>query len=167
MSILQSTPLQNRQLSAIERHPSQPRHLLVSKLRRYHPTPPNSNQPPLSELHPSTPSIPNHKISKVPITAIEKPRLPRHQTSIVETSELQPVTTMSASITSAQVKEHASPEKGLYIIIDNSVYSMADFADEHPGGSKILKRVGGKGKLIPSLTFLIFLLQHRDRQQEG
>lgn len=52
---------------------------------------------------------------------------------------------MSASITAAQVKEHATPEKGLYIIIDNSVYSMADFADEHPGGSKILKRVGGKG----------------------
>lgn len=52
---------------------------------------------------------------------------------------------MSESITSAQVKEHATPEKGLYIIIDNSVYSMASFADEHPGGSKILKRVGGKG----------------------
>jgi cytochrome b involved in lipid metabolism len=52
---------------------------------------------------------------------------------------------MSESITPAQVKEHATPEKGLYIIIDNSVYSMASFADEHPGGSKILKRVGGKG----------------------
>jgi cytochrome b involved in lipid metabolism len=52
---------------------------------------------------------------------------------------------MSASLTSAQVKEHATPEKGLYIIIDNAVYSMASFADEHPGGSKILKRVGGKG----------------------
>ncbi|KAI4747113.1 hypothetical protein E4T50_02602 [Aureobasidium sp. EXF-12298] len=51
---------------------------------------------------------------------------------------------MSESITPAQVKEHATPEKGLYIIIDNSVYSMASFADEHPGGSKILKRVGGK-----------------------
>ncbi|KAI4798291.1 hypothetical protein E4T44_11868 [Aureobasidium sp. EXF-8845] len=51
---------------------------------------------------------------------------------------------MSASLTSAQVKEHATPEKGLYIIIDNAVYSMASFADEHPGGSKILKRVGGK-----------------------
>lgn len=56
---------------------------------------------------------------------------------------------MSASITAAQVKEHATPEKGLYIIIDNSVYSMADFADEHPGGSKILKRVGGKGMYKP------------------
>jgi len=25
---------------------------------------------------------------------------------------------------------------------------MADFADEHPGGSKILKRVGGKGEFL-------------------
>jgi hypothetical protein len=67
---------------------------------------------------------------------------------------------MSESMTSAQVKEHATPEKGLYIIIDNSVYSMASFADEHPGGSKILKRVGGKGMFLiihwtPSLQMLI------------
>ncbi|CAD0018579.1 unnamed protein product [Aureobasidium pullulans] len=51
---------------------------------------------------------------------------------------------MSASITAKEVKDHASPDNGLYIIIDNAVYSMAEFADEHPGGSKILKRVGGK-----------------------
>jgi cytochrome b involved in lipid metabolism len=57
---------------------------------------------------------------------------------------------MSESLTPAQVKEHSTPETGLYIIIDNSVYSMASFADEHPGGSKILKRVGGKGK--PSIS---------------
>ncbi|KAG9587311.1 hypothetical protein KCU77_g7012, partial [Aureobasidium melanogenum] len=52
---------------------------------------------------------------------------------------------MSKSITANEVKEHATPEKGLYIIIDKGVYSMADFVDEHPGGAKILKRVGGKG----------------------
>ncbi|CAD0040932.1 hypothetical protein D6C84_09068 [Aureobasidium pullulans] len=51
---------------------------------------------------------------------------------------------MSASITAKEVKDHASPDNGLYIIIDNAVYSMAEFADEHPGGAKILKRVGGK-----------------------
>ncbi|KAI4720062.1 hypothetical protein E4T48_03657 [Aureobasidium sp. EXF-10727] len=47
---------------------------------------------------------------------------------------------MSKSITAKEVKDHATPETGLYIIIDGSVYSMAEFADEHPGGSKILKR---------------------------
>ncbi|KAI5210104.1 hypothetical protein E4T39_00621 [Aureobasidium subglaciale] len=52
---------------------------------------------------------------------------------------------MSQSLTAKEVKDHAAPDNGLYIIIDNSVYSMQEFADEHPGGSKILKRVGGKG----------------------
>ncbi|EME42551.1 hypothetical protein DOTSEDRAFT_133179 [Dothistroma septosporum NZE10] len=51
---------------------------------------------------------------------------------------------MSKQITAAEVKEHASPEKGLYIIIDDGVYEMGGFVDEHPGGAKILKRVGGK-----------------------
>lgn len=55
---------------------------------------------------------------------------------------------MSDPITPSQVKAHATPETGLYIIIDNGVYSMADFADEHPGGAKILKRVGGKGVFV-------------------
>ncbi|KAF2030844.1 cytochrome b5 [Setomelanomma holmii] len=51
---------------------------------------------------------------------------------------------MSESLTTKQVAEHASVEQGLYIIIDNSVYKMDTFVDEHPGGAKILKRVGGK-----------------------
>jgi cytochrome b involved in lipid metabolism len=63
---------------------------------------------------------------------------------------------MSESITAAQVKEHSTPETGLYIIIDNSVYSMASFADEHPGGAKILKRVGGKGMFCFSIAPIYF-----------
>ncbi|GAB7344483.1 hypothetical protein MBLNU457_2320t1 [Dothideomycetes sp. NU457] len=51
---------------------------------------------------------------------------------------------MSKSITAKEVQEHNTVEKGLYIIIDNGVYEMAGFVDEHPGGAKILKRVGGK-----------------------
>jgi cytochrome b involved in lipid metabolism len=51
---------------------------------------------------------------------------------------------MSESLTAKQVAEHASVENGLYIIIDNGVYKMDTFVDEHPGGAKILKRVGGK-----------------------
>lgn len=70
---------------------------------------------------------------------------------------------MSKQFTTKDVQEHNTPEKvrvasywwhkdagvltvlqGLYIIIDNSVYEMGGFVDEHPGGAKILKRVGGK-----------------------
>jgi len=51
---------------------------------------------------------------------------------------------MSKSITAKEVQEHNTVDKGLYIIIDNGVYEMAGFVDEHPGGAKILKRVGGK-----------------------
>ncbi|QIW95967.1 hypothetical protein AMS68_001485 [Peltaster fructicola] len=51
---------------------------------------------------------------------------------------------MSKSFTTAEVADHSTPEKGLYIVIDGGVYEMAKFMDEHPGGSKILKRVGGK-----------------------
>lgn len=51
---------------------------------------------------------------------------------------------MSNSFTTKQVAEHDKVEKGLYIIIDGDVYGMAGFVDEHPGGAKILKRVGGK-----------------------
>ncbi|KAH7118992.1 cytochrome b5-like heme/steroid binding domain-containing protein [Dendryphion nanum] len=51
---------------------------------------------------------------------------------------------MSESLTVKQVAEHNSVENGLYIIIDGGVYGLKDFVDEHPGGAKILKRVGGK-----------------------
>lgn len=51
---------------------------------------------------------------------------------------------MSESLTTKQVAEHNTVENGLYIIIDGSVYKMDTFVDEHPGGAKILKRVGGK-----------------------
>jgi cytochrome b involved in lipid metabolism len=51
---------------------------------------------------------------------------------------------MSKQFSTSEVAEHASVEKGLYIIIDGGVFSMSSFVDEHPGGAKILKRVGGK-----------------------
>lgn len=51
---------------------------------------------------------------------------------------------MSKEFTANDVKESGSVEKGLHIIIDNDVYEMGGFVDEHPGGAKILKRVGGK-----------------------
>ncbi|EPS29129.1 putative cytochrome b5 [Penicillium oxalicum] len=51
---------------------------------------------------------------------------------------------MSKSFTPADVASHNSPDNGMYIIIDNSVYDVTKFVDEHPGGAKILKRVAGK-----------------------
>ncbi|KAF2835055.1 cytochrome b5 [Patellaria atrata CBS 101060] len=51
---------------------------------------------------------------------------------------------MSESLTAKQVAEHNTVDNGLYIIIDGSVYGLSSFMDEHPGGAKILKRVGGK-----------------------
>ncbi|KAE8144206.1 cytochrome b5-like heme/steroid binding domain-containing protein [Aspergillus avenaceus] len=51
---------------------------------------------------------------------------------------------MSQTFTSAEVASHNNADKGLYIIIDNTVYDVTNFVDEHPGGAKILKRVAGK-----------------------
>jgi len=51
---------------------------------------------------------------------------------------------MSKSISKKEVSEHSTVDKGLYIIIDNGVYELSGFVNEHPGGAKILTRVGGK-----------------------
>ncbi|KIW22701.1 uncharacterized protein PV07_10970 [Cladophialophora immunda] len=52
---------------------------------------------------------------------------------------------MSKTFTTADVAKHtATASDGMYIIIDGSVYDVTNFVDEHPGGAKILKRVGGK-----------------------
>ncbi|CAG7953165.1 unnamed protein product [Penicillium nalgiovense] len=51
---------------------------------------------------------------------------------------------MSKTFTPAEVASHKTPDQGLYIIVDNSVFDVTKFVDEHPGGAKILKRVAGK-----------------------
>ncbi|TLD34969.1 Acyl-CoA dehydrogenase [Venturia nashicola] len=51
---------------------------------------------------------------------------------------------MSKQLSTKEVSTHKSVEEGLWIIIDNEVYDVTKFIDEHPGGPKILKRVGGK-----------------------
>jgi len=51
---------------------------------------------------------------------------------------------MSKAFSTADVASHKDAESGMYIIIDTSVYDVTNFVDEHPGGSKILKRVAGK-----------------------
>ncbi|KAJ5207213.1 Cytochrome b5 [Penicillium cf. griseofulvum] len=51
---------------------------------------------------------------------------------------------MSQKFTPAEVAAHKTADEGLYIIIDNNVFDVTKFVDEHPGGAKILKRVAGK-----------------------
>ncbi|MCJ1367916.1 hypothetical protein MMC16_007052 [Acarospora aff. strigata] len=51
---------------------------------------------------------------------------------------------MAKPLSPTEISAHDTPEKGLYIIIDANVYDLTGFVDEHPGGAKILKRVGGK-----------------------
>lgn len=71
---------------------------------------------------------------------------------------------MSKTFTVAEVAKHKTEEEGVYIIIDSTVYDVTsmspvshdfpfpsglkrrktEFLDDHPGGAKILKRMGGK-----------------------
>jgi len=52
---------------------------------------------------------------------------------------------MFNTISASELSGHSSIDKGgLWITIDGNVYDLTGFVDEHPGGSKILKRVGGK-----------------------
>ncbi|KAH8761501.1 putative acyl-CoA dehydrogenase [Hyaloscypha sp. PMI_1271] len=50
---------------------------------------------------------------------------------------------MSKTFTQADVASHNKPND-LYIIVDEDVYDLTAFQDEHPGGKKILTRVAGK-----------------------
>ncbi|KAF5227589.1 hypothetical protein FOXYS1_16062, partial [Fusarium oxysporum] len=50
---------------------------------------------------------------------------------------------MSKVFTTSDVASHNKPGD-LYIIVDGDVYDLTKFQDDHPGGKKILQRVGGK-----------------------
>ncbi|ETS82087.1 hypothetical protein G7054_g5355 [Neopestalotiopsis clavispora] len=51
---------------------------------------------------------------------------------------------MSKSFSKKEVADHKTEADGIYIIVDDGVYDVTKFIDEHPGGSKILKRMAGK-----------------------
>ncbi|PWY86022.1 acyl-CoA dehydrogenase [Aspergillus heteromorphus CBS 117.55] len=50
---------------------------------------------------------------------------------------------MSKTFTKDDVASHAKPDN-LWVVIDEDVYDLTAFQDEHPGGKKILQRVAGK-----------------------
>ncbi|PHH66712.1 hypothetical protein CDD80_917 [Ophiocordyceps camponoti-rufipedis] len=51
---------------------------------------------------------------------------------------------MSQKYTPAQVSQHGDDSSGYWLIIEDGVYDISNFIDEHPGGPKILKRFAGK-----------------------
>ncbi|KAM0256296.1 hypothetical protein ACHAQJ_005061 [Trichoderma viride] len=48
------------------------------------------------------------------------------------------------SFTTADVGTHKDDGNGYWLIVEDGVYDVTKFLDEHPGGSKILKRFAGK-----------------------
>ncbi|KAI0514708.1 acyl-CoA dehydrogenase/oxidase [Xylaria bambusicola] len=50
---------------------------------------------------------------------------------------------MSKTFSKADVASHNKPDS-LWIVVDEDVYDLTKFQDEHPGGKKILSRVAGK-----------------------
>ncbi|KAK5637272.1 hypothetical protein RRF57_012984 [Xylaria bambusicola] len=50
---------------------------------------------------------------------------------------------MSKTFSKADVASHNKPDS-LWIVVDQDVYDLTKFQDEHPGGKKILSRVAGK-----------------------
>ncbi|BEJ13780.1 hypothetical protein CspHIS471_0309540 [Cutaneotrichosporon sp. HIS471] len=47
-------------------------------------------------------------------------------------------------IDGAEVAKHNSRENGVWIVVHDHVYDVADFLDEHPGGAEIILRYAGK-----------------------
>ncbi|KAJ1326614.1 Cytochrome b5-like Heme/Steroid binding domain-containing protein [Microdochium nivale] len=50
---------------------------------------------------------------------------------------------MSKSYTLKEVGEHKDGDS-MWLVVDNGVYDISNFLEEHPGGAKILKRMAGK-----------------------
>ncbi|KAJ3493888.1 hypothetical protein NLG97_g4446 [Lecanicillium saksenae] len=51
---------------------------------------------------------------------------------------------MSKTFAAAEVSKHKTKEDGLWLIIEGAVYDVTNFVDEHPGGARVIQRMGGK-----------------------
>ncbi|KAF1987909.1 hypothetical protein K402DRAFT_329641 [Aulographum hederae CBS 113979] len=54
----------------------------------------------------------------------------------------------SAVVTVDEIRKHASADS-LWLVVDNKVWDMTEFAPEHPGGTSILLRYAGKDATKP------------------
>ncbi|KAI9733021.1 MAG: hypothetical protein M1834_003566 [Cirrosporium novae-zelandiae] len=50
---------------------------------------------------------------------------------------------MAKTFSQSDVSSHSKPDN-LWIVVDEDIYDLTKFQDEHPGGKKILQRVAGK-----------------------
>ncbi|QSZ36685.1 hypothetical protein DSL72_006566 [Monilinia vaccinii-corymbosi] len=69
---------------------------------------------------------------------------PRYQTTADPNTYRTTKSKMSKTFSLSEVAAHKDAEKGMYIVVDENVYDVTNFLEEHPGGAKILKRVAGK-----------------------
>ncbi|EJP64067.1 hypothetical protein ACQRIT_001000 [Beauveria bassiana] len=51
---------------------------------------------------------------------------------------------MSKTFAAAEVSKHKDKDNGLWLIIEGNVYDVTTFVDEHPGGARVIQRMGGK-----------------------
>ena len=58
---------------------------------------------------------------------------------------------MSSSYTWDEVRQHTSPGD-LWLVIDNKVYDVSQWMDEHPGGDFVLLQKPAKTPPLPSRT---------------
>ena len=52
----------------------------------------------------------------------------------------------------AQVAEHTSEDKGVWLAIGGKVYDVTEFLQEHPGGEEVMTEVTGAAPASPSTT---------------
>ncbi|CEJ82499.1 Putative Cytochrome b5-like Heme/Steroid binding domain containing protein [[Torrubiella] hemipterigena] len=51
---------------------------------------------------------------------------------------------MAQTYSTAEVGKHKDKDSGIWIIIENDVYDVSQFIDEHPGGPRVIQRFAGK-----------------------
>jgi hypothetical protein len=52
----------------------------------------------------------------------------------------------------AQVAEHTSEDKGVWLAIGGKVYDVTEFLQEHPGGEEVMTEVTGAAPAFPSTS---------------